>query len=88
MLKFLPTGEFKWYLFLIIFNNFLDREKFVLFYGNLQLYLRLGFKLKKLHGVLEFNQSQWLKPFVQFNILKRKKARKWRQRWNIFVQIN
>ena len=26
--------------------------------------------------VLEFNQSQWLKPYVEFNILKRIEAEK------------
>ena len=41
-------------------SNFFDKEKYVVHYENLQLYLRLGLKLKKIHHVLEFNQSQWL----------------------------
>ena len=45
-------------------------------YENLQLYLRLGVKLKKLHRVLEFNQSQWLKQCVEFNTQKRIEAEK------------
>ena len=44
--------------------SFFDKEKYVLHYGNLQLYLRLGLKLKKGHHILEFNQSQWLKPYI------------------------
>ena len=35
--------------------NVFDKEKYVLHYENLQLYLRLGLKLKKIHRVLEFN---------------------------------
>ena len=51
--------------------NFFDREKYGIHYGNLQLYLRLGLKLKKIRRVLELNQSQWLKPYVEFNTQKR-----------------
>ena len=50
--------------------TFFDNEKYMLHYENLQLYLRLGLKLKKLHCVLEFNQSQLRKPFVKFNTQK------------------
>ena len=39
-------------------SNIFDREKYdVLHYENLQLHFRLGLKLKKIHRVLEFNQS-------------------------------
>ena len=32
--------------------NFFYKEKYVLHYENLQIYLKLGFELKKLHRVL------------------------------------
>ena len=41
--------------------SFFDKAKYVIYYQNLQLYLRLGLKLKKIYCLLEFNQSQWLK---------------------------
>ena len=34
--------------------NFFDKEKYVFHHENLQLYLKLGLKLKKMHCVLEF----------------------------------
>ena len=34
--------------------NFFDKEKYVFHQENLQLYLKLGLKLKKIHCVLEF----------------------------------
>ena len=37
--------------------NFCDKEKYVLHYENLQLYLRLRLKLKQIHPILEFDQS-------------------------------
>ena len=37
--------------------NLMDKTKYVLHYRNLQLYLSLGMKLKKIHRILEFNEA-------------------------------
>ena len=52
-----------------------DKKEYVLHYCNLQLHLDLGLKIKKVHRVLEFDQSPWLKQYIDFNTDKRKHAK-------------
>ena len=53
--------------------NFFDKEKDLLHYENLRIYVRL---VLKIYLMSEFNQSQWLKPNVKFNTQKRIEAEK------------
>ena len=43
-------------------------------YRNLQLYLSLGMRLKKVHSVLAFDQEDWMEPYIRLNTELRKKA--------------
>ena len=55
--------------------NLRDNKKHVVHYKNLQLYLPLGIKLSKIHRVIKFKQSNWLKEYMDFNTEKRKNSK-------------
>ena len=50
--------------------NLGNKNNDVLDYSNLQLYLPLGMKLTKIHRVLKFKQSDWMKKNINFNTKK------------------
>ena len=67
----IPTGNVE-----TLVAVFYDKEQHVIDYENLQLYLRLGPKPKKIHCILELNQSRRPKQHVELNTQKRIEAEK------------
>ena len=51
-----------------------DKEKYICHARNLKFYLKHGLKLKKIHKILQFDQSRWLKPYIDLNTKLRQEA--------------
>ena len=51
-----------------------NKNKYILHYRLLKFYLRQGMELKKVHRIIKFKQSKWLKPYIEFNTNQRMKA--------------
>ena len=54
--------------------NLCDKKNYICHIKNLQLYVGLGLKIKKIHRILEFDQKPWMKGYIEFNTELRKKA--------------
>ncbi len=55
--------------------NLFNKTRYVVHYRNLKFYLEQGMKLNKIHRILQFEQSPWLKSYIDFNTDKRKQAK-------------
>ena len=51
-----------------------DKKNYICHYKNLKFYLKHGMKLKKIHKILQFDQSAWLKPYIDLNTKLRQEA--------------
>ena len=55
--------------------NVFNKKKYVAHINTLKQVLNHGLKLKKIHRVIEFNQKEWLKPYIDMNTELRKAAK-------------
>ena len=50
--------------------NLFSKKNPIVHCRNLKYYLAYGWKLTKVHRILEFKQSPWMKPYIDFNTEK------------------
>ena len=55
--------------------NLSNKKKYVIHVNSLKQALNHGYKLKKIYRVIEFNQKEWLKPYIDMNTELRKAAK-------------
>ena len=55
--------------------NLYDKKKYVVHINSIKQALNHGLKLKKNHRIIEFNQEEWLKPYIDMNTELRKDAK-------------
>ena len=57
-----------------LIHNLRDKEKYVIHHKNLKQYLDLGLELTCIHRGIEFEESEWLKPYIDMDTKLRTKA--------------
>ena len=52
-----------------------DKKRYTLHYRKLQLYVKLGLVVDRVHRVLQFSQENWMEPYIRLNTEKRQRPR-------------
>jgi len=55
-------------------SNLNDKSHYITHYRNLQLFVRLGLVVTKVHAIVRFHQCRWLKPYIDYNCNMRRDA--------------
>ena len=55
--------------------NLYDKNNYVVHIRSLKQALNHGLMLKKVHGVIQFNQEAWIKEYIDMNTELKKQAR-------------
>ena len=75
MIDHLNSNGIKWRPNEKLILDLNNKKNYVIHYMNLKLYLSLGLKLVKIHKILRFRQSRWMKTYIEFNTKLREKAK-------------
>ena len=54
--------------------NLYDKDEYVVHYRNLQYYIQKGMILEHIYEAISFDQSPWMKPYIEMNTAFRAKA--------------
>ena len=56
--------------------NLCDKKNYVVYHKTLKQYESLGLKITKIHRGIKFEESAWLKPYIDFNTKTENKSKK------------
>jgi len=58
-----------------LIQTLFTKKNYIVHYQALQTYIKFRMKVTKIHSVLKFKQSPWMKEYIKENIHKRKIAK-------------
>jgi len=68
--------------------NLYPKTKYTVHFKNLQYYVNKGMVITKIHRVLKFHQTYWLRQYIDFNTEKRKLAKSSEEKNNYKYMVN
>ena len=58
-----------------LIHNLRDKKNYIVHYKNLIQFLELGLRITRIHSGIKFEESEWLKPYIDMNTNLRTKAK-------------